>query len=140
VEGEVPDGPSVEGGTRATWRVPGDIGRRYAAVSGDVNPMHLHPLAARASGFPRTVAHGMWTHARALAALEPRLPDAYAVRVAFRSPLLVPATVRFLAGREGERWAFTVRADRGERTHLEGAVSAVDGGDRTDFFSGGPTV
>ena len=30
----------------AQWKVPGDIGRRYADVSGDRNPIHLHPLSA----------------------------------------------------------------------------------------------
>ena len=31
----------------ARWRVPADTGRRYAAVSGDVNPIHLAAPAAR---------------------------------------------------------------------------------------------
>ena len=47
----------------------GDTGRRYAAVSGDRNPIHLHPLAARAFGFSSAIAHGMWLKARTLAAL-----------------------------------------------------------------------
>ena len=56
----------------ATWRLPGDLGRRYASVSGDLNPIHVHPLSARLFGFPTAIAHGMWTKARCLAALEPR--------------------------------------------------------------------
>jgi hypothetical protein len=52
------------------WRVPGDIGRRYARVSGDSNPIHLHPLTAKALGQPGAIAHAMWTKARCLAALE----------------------------------------------------------------------
>ena len=51
-------------------RSPGDTGRRYARVSGDANPIHLHALAARAFGQPGAIAHGMWTKARCLAALE----------------------------------------------------------------------
>ena len=58
------------------WRLPGDLGRRYAAVSGDRNPIHLYPLTAKALGFPRQIAHGMWSLARCVAALENRLPDA----------------------------------------------------------------
>ncbi len=34
------------------WVLPSDTGRRYAAVSGDRNPIHLSSLAARAFGFP----------------------------------------------------------------------------------------
>ena len=59
-----------------TWRLAGDLGRRYAAVSGDHNPIHLYPLTAKALGFPRQIAHGMWSLARCVAALENRLPDA----------------------------------------------------------------
>ncbi|HEY0487820.1 MAG TPA: MaoC/PaaZ C-terminal domain-containing protein [Mycobacteriales bacterium] len=107
----------------AVWRVPGDIGRRYAAVSGDVNPIHLHPLTARAFGFPRAIAHGMWCKAHALAALESRLPDAFTVDVAFRKPVLLPSTAHFVvrptgggfdlgllrAGKDGEHLVGTVR-------------------------------
>ena len=72
--------PAPAPATTAEWRLPGDLGRRYAGVSGDHNPIHIHPLTARLFGFPSAIAHGMWTKARSLAALEGRLPDAYAVR------------------------------------------------------------
>ena len=58
------------GETAGIWKVPGDIGRRYAGVSGDRNPIHLHGLTARAFGFPSAIAHGMWTLARSLATLD----------------------------------------------------------------------
>ena len=63
----------------------GDLGRRYGAVSGDLNPIHVHPLSARLFGFPSAIAHGMWTKARCLAALVPELPGAYTATVAFAS-------------------------------------------------------
>ena len=59
----------------ATWRIPDDAGRRYAKVSGDVNPIHLSGLTAKAFGFKRAIAHGMWVKARVLGALSGRLPD-----------------------------------------------------------------
>ena len=43
---------------------PATSGGAYAAVSGDHNPIHLYPLTARALGFPRQIAHGMWSMAR----------------------------------------------------------------------------
>jgi hypothetical protein len=64
---------------RVTWRLGGDVGRRYAAVSGDHNPIHLHSLTAKALGFPRQIAHGMWSLARCVGALENRLPGAVTV-------------------------------------------------------------
>ena len=98
------------------WELAGDLGRRYASVSGDRNPIHLHPLSARVFGFPRAIAHGMWTKARCLAALEP--PDAFTVEVAFRKPILLPARVRF--GAEGERFAVRTGQDA---LHLTGTVT-----------------
>jgi acyl dehydratase len=99
-----------------TWTLPGDLGRRYASVSGDFNPIHIHPLTARLFGFPSAIAHGMWTKARCLAALSGRLPDAFSVEVSFRKPILLPATVEF--AEDGDR--FEVR-DGGH--HLTGSVS-----------------
>ena len=64
----------------AQWKVPGDIGRRYADVSGDRNPIHLHPLSAKLFGMPGAIAHGMWVKARCLAALEGLLPDGARLR------------------------------------------------------------
>jgi acyl dehydratase len=123
----------------AEWSLPGDLGRRYAAVSGDRNPIHMHSLTAKPLGFPAAIAHGMWTKARALAALDSRLPDAFAVDVRFRRPILLPAKVEFATqgqqqGRHGqdedeqsEEIVFTVRgrgAKRGNR-HLDGRILPV---------------
>jgi acyl dehydratase len=108
----------------AIWRVPGDIGRRYAAVSGDINPIHLNPLAARLFGFRRAIAHGMWVQARCLAALEGRLPAALTVEIAFKSPLLLPSTAGFAAGADDGTWSFTVFQPKTGRPHLVGTVKA----------------
>ncbi len=72
----------------ATWRLPGDLGRRYGAISGDLNPIHVHPLTARRFGLPSAIAHGMWTAARCLAAMHP-LHHAVTAEVAFKRPILL---------------------------------------------------
>jgi acyl dehydratase len=94
-DASAPDGPDQVVPGRVTWRLAGDTGRRYAAVSGDHNPIHLYPLTAKAFGFPRQIAHGMWSLARCVAALENRLPDAVTVEAAFKRPILLPGTVTF---------------------------------------------
>ncbi len=105
-----------------TWRVPDDAGRRYAKVSGDVNPIHLSGLTAKAFGFKRAIAHGMWVKARALAALSGRLPDAVTVDVGFRKPLFLPSTVTLATAPRGSGWDVAVRnADAGTE-HLIGTV------------------
>jgi acyl dehydratase len=106
----------------AEWRLSGDLGRRYAAVSGDRNPIHMHSLSAKALGFPRAIAHGMWTKARCLAALEGRLPGAFAVQVRFRKPILLPAQVSFM---EGEH-SFAVRDSARQTLHLQGSWETVE--------------
>jgi acyl dehydratase len=111
----------------ALWHVPGDIGRRYAEVSGDRNPIHLHPLTARLLGFRRAIAHGMWTKARCLAAFEGRLPDAYTVDVRFKLPVLLPARVGFATHPTEDGWSFDLFDARTRKPHLAGMISAGAG-------------
>ncbi|WP_433399063.1 MaoC/PaaZ C-terminal domain-containing protein [Streptomyces sp. CA-146814] len=116
---QAPDLPAV-----AEWRLPGDLGRRYGAVSGDRNPIHLHPLTARLFGFPRAIAHGMWTAARCLAEADGgpdgRRSELRSVRAEFRAPVLLPATVTYAADPAGS--AFALRSASG-RVHLTGTVT-----------------
>ena len=98
-----------------------DAGRRYAAVSGDVNPIHLHALSARAFGFPRAIAHGMFSYARVLASLGARLPDAGSSTVWFRKPVTLPSTAT-LAVSDDARLAVLVPA-RGGGEHLVATIT-----------------
>jgi hypothetical protein len=104
------------------WSVPDDIGRRYGVVSGDVNPIHLHPLAARALGFPRHIAHGLWSQAKVMGGFEGRLPDAYVTDTRFLKPMLLPATVAFTPFSTGDGDAFTIRSTKNDAPHLAGTV------------------
>jgi len=106
------------------WPVPADIGRRYAAAAGDRNPIHLYDVTARLFGFPRAIAHGMWTKAHALAALEDRLPKAYTADVEFKRPVLLPAKVTFGAVDEEDGVIrFGVRSATDGKPHLDGTVT-----------------
>ncbi|MFB9744865.1 MaoC family dehydratase [Pseudonocardia sulfidoxydans] len=107
----------------AVWRVAADTGRRYAAVSGDVNPIHLHPLSAKAFGFPTAIAHGMWTAARALASLQGRTGDAIAYDVEFRKPLRLPSQVSLRTRPVDGGWDLGVA---GRVEHLRGTVRRSD--------------
>lgn len=120
------DGDALDPGpATARWRVPADTGRRYAAVSGDRNPIHLTAWTAKPFGFPRAIAHGMWTAARALGALEGRLPDVFSYGVRFQTPLLLPSTVTFAARRDEDGdWVLGVDAARSGKPHLRGLVAS----------------
>jgi acyl dehydratase len=107
----------------ATWHLEGDLGRRYGAVSGDLNPIHMHPLSAKLFGFPAAIAHGMWTKARCLAALEGRLPKAFTVEVAFRKPIVLPATVQFAQEAADRTVRFAVSDAAKKTPHLDGSLA-----------------
>lgn len=107
------------------WRLPLDLGRRYRGVSHDPNPIHTSRLAARAFGFPQPIIHGMWTHARALASLENRLPPSYTVDVAFTKPILLPTTVGLTTQPTATGHRAVVTDRTGTKPHLTMTVSGV---------------
>jgi MaoC like domain len=125
-ENAAADDPAAELTASAEWRLGGDLGRRYGAVSGDRNPIHMHSLTAKPLGFASAIAHGMWTKARCLAALEGRLPDAFAVDVRFRKPIHLPSRVEFLSDLGGEQIHFAVRDAKRDIPHLDGVVAPIE--------------
>ena len=117
-EGEKADPPEA----KAVWKVPDDIGRRYAGVSGDSNPIHLRRSTALAFGMPRPIAHGMWTKARCLAALEGVVADALEVDVRFKLPVFLPSRVDFASWDENGDRAFALHGHGSGKPHLTGTV------------------
>ena len=118
-------GPEPPSEVTARLRVPGDIGRRYAAVSGDRNPIHLHGLTARMFGMGGAIAHGMWMKARCLAAFEDLHAGACAAEVRFASPLRIPADAGLASARRGDGVAFALRARTGDRVHMSGTIEPL---------------
>lgn len=107
------------------WSLPDNLGRTYGAVSGDRNPIHLYPLTAKALGFPRHIAHGMWSKARCIAALENRLPDAVQVEVAFKKPIFLPGKAQFGAEKTAAGYDFTLVNPKSGAPHLLGRTTAL---------------
>jgi len=102
-----------------------DLGRRYAKVAGDYNPIHLYPLTAKALGFRRQIAHGMWTKARCIAALENRLPGAVRVDVAFKKPVFLPSSVAFGSLKHLDGYDFSLHKRGSDTLHLVGRTTAL---------------
>lgn len=65
------------------------LSRRYAWLSGDLNPIHLSALSARCFGLPAALAHGMHLKALILGRLAPTI-EAYKVDVNFSRPFYLP--------------------------------------------------
>lgn len=102
--------------------IPEDIGRRYAFVSGDFNLIHLHPLSARAFGFPRAIAHGMWSKAASIAQFHD-LPKAYRVDVKFKTPIFLPSKIDFVACTKHDGRRFALYAAGTDKPHLLGEIT-----------------
>ncbi|OQQ37807.1 MaoC/PaaZ C-terminal domain-containing protein [Prescottella equi] len=113
---EVPPRPT------RTLRVDQKIISRYAAVSGDRNPIHVTSLGAKAFGFPSTIAHGMWSAAAALQPLEGRVADAVTYTVRFGKPIVLPATVNLYADRTAEGWDLSLTNPKKGYPHLSATL------------------
>ncbi len=109
-------------GNGTEWKLGADLGRRFAAVSGDYNPIHLYGLTAKAFGFPSQIAHGIWTKARCVAAMESRIPDSATVEVEFRKPVLLPTKVAFGSRIVDGGLDFSLTNPKNGKPHLVGRV------------------
>lgn len=112
--------PSLTMTQVAQWKAPADIGRQYAKVSGDYNPIHLSAVSAKLFGFPTAIAHGLWNKARTLAALADHLPTANVeIAVQFRKPVRLPSEVTLLASPAGSSGDFQLLG-AGDLEHMVG--------------------
>ena len=120
-----PSGP-VQPMRSVELQVPEDLGRRYARVAGDFNPIHQHALLARPFGFKRAIIHGMWSLARAVAECEADMPAGpVAIDVAFRRPVFLPSTVVLNVARHDGGLEFVVVSKDGNIVHLRGTIRAL---------------
>jgi len=112
------------------WQLPSDLGRRYARISGDSNPIHLFPFSARLFGFKRHIAHGMWSKARIAASLTPAVTaGAFRLSCEFRQPVFLPASAnlhyRRLINSSKTGFDFELRNQRGDKTHVRGRAEMI---------------
>ena len=111
-------------GESISWDLPSDLGRRYATISGDYNPIHLSALSAKMFGFKQAIAHGMWSKARCLAAMESSIPEAgYSVDVNFLKPVNLPSKIKFYSDSSGSQRHFSLFNLSAEQAHLQGSIS-----------------
>ncbi|MGM0768988.1 MAG: MaoC/PaaZ C-terminal domain-containing protein [Pseudomonadota bacterium] len=105
---------------------PESIGRQYAGVSGDRNPIHMHALTAKAFGFPRAIAHGMWSKAQVLAWLEQQpgwSGHEVTVSCQFKKPLFLPGTAQLNWQAGAGRWDYQLLNAKGSAPHLTGEAT-----------------
>ena len=110
----------------SSFRAPAGLGRRYGFISGDVNPIHMSDLTARAFGFPQAIAHGMWSLGRLASDFEAAQFDGGCeLNVTFKLPIYMPSWLML------QRWeiengaAFALRDAQGEKPHLTGTLKSL---------------
>jgi hypothetical protein len=107
-----------------TFDAPSDIGRRYAKVSRDYNPIHLTAASAKLLGFKQAIAHGMWSLARCTALLgEPLGRAPMRLDAAFKQPLFLPGEVALRFNHEGEGIAFALLSRHSDKLHITGSLA-----------------
>lgn len=116
-QADAPDGQALGG-----WTVPRDAGRRYAALSGDWNPIHLWPWTARLMGMRAPIIHGAHTLAKACSLLQAESGQELAsVWCRFRQPVPLGTEVALFA--DADDGDFTVRCNG--RLAIEGASTRL---------------
>ncbi|NRA61806.1 MAG: hypothetical protein HRU25_13020 [Psychrobium sp.] len=81
--------------SRETWSLPSNLGRKFAANTGDRNPIHLWAFTAKLFGFKQHIIHGMWSNARIEAALAHLLPPVFKLNLEFKRAITLPNEVIF---------------------------------------------
>jgi MaoC like domain len=106
-----------------TWLASNDIGRKYAKVSKDRNPIHLFAALAKLFGFKKHIAHGMWSKARCLAQLENQLGDKFChVDVKFKRPLFLPSSVSMSYQQNLNNTVFELSDNVSNSQHVTGEI------------------
>jgi acyl dehydratase len=123
-----PDAESVQPTSRdtvrtTTFEADESVGWRYARVASDYNPIHLWKFGARMFGFNQPIAHGMWSMARSLAALDSNtFEGAKRVDVVFKRPVQIPAPLTLETWHTANGAGFALKGtDRG-KMHVAGSV------------------
>ena len=111
----------------AFWSLKPRDGQAFAALTGDVNPIHWLAPYARAAGFKNTILHGYSTLAHALEGLNQHLwmGDVHKLRrveVRFTRPLVLPARVGLYVVEGDEAMEIFVGDAPGGPAYMQGAV------------------
>jgi acyl dehydratase len=100
------------------------LGRRYASVASDLNPIHQHALLAKPFGFPRAIVHGTWTLGAALAMAGAPASASHALQAKFLKPVFLPSGLEVFSRTEKQVRHLKVCSKDGLITHLLASVEA----------------
>lgn len=97
---------------------------KYAYISKDTNPIHLHFIPAKLMGFKTSIAHGMFAKARVLAQLEHLVHIQHiSIDVQFKSAIFLPSQVCFNVALSQQKNTFSLTDLNQRVTHLFGVIT-----------------
>lgn len=113
-----------------SWHVPNNRGKRYAKITGDYNPIHMSPLAAKLFGFKRDIAHGFGVLAEAIeysSAIEQAggIEKPLQVDVVFKGPVFLDSDVSIKQNKEQDSNRFDVYCASNPKPSICGSVKPV---------------
>lgn len=113
----------------ASFSAPADAGRRYARISEDANPIHLSAFTAKLFGFPKAIAHGMWTLAMAVSYAETDKADhSTNINCDFKRPLFLPGHADLKISRGEGITDFLLENSANGEPLIKGAVKSGETG------------
>ena len=114
-----------KGTVMATITTSPDLGRRYARIAGDYNPIHLSRLTAGLFGFPAAIAHGMWSLGRCCAEFYDVIQkDIVDISCNFKQAVLLPGRLELRKAPAGDRMRFELSDATDGHLHLFGTIRA----------------
>jgi len=111
----------------AGWQLDAASGRRYAAIAGDWNPIHLWRWSARLMGMRTPIIHGMHTVAKACALLEATTARRIvSISARFKAPIPLPGAAALAADTQAGSFAVTSQGRDAVLGAFTNAPDAVD--------------
>jgi acyl dehydratase len=113
-----------------SWNIPKNRGKQYAKISGDYNPIHMSPLAAKMFGFKRDIAHGFGVMAQAMEysnAVNDLVAKGKSVQVdvVFKGPVFLNSDVSIRQDVEQASERYDVYCENNSRPNICLAVTSV---------------
>ena len=76
------------------WPITQKTAWRYVRISGDVNPIHLHPILAKQFGLPNVLIHGMYNASKTLQEMKKQnISFGQRLLIEFNRPCFIPNSV-----------------------------------------------
>jgi hypothetical protein len=106
----------------------GDVGRKYAKVSGDCNPIHLYAATAKLLGFKTAIAHGMYSKALVFSKLARDIGcthSSFSIKGVFMQAISLPANTSLIAQHtrhNNVEFSLYSRSKRKQKIHVMGSI------------------